>query len=186
MAQQQQDSMFGDDINSTPIAKLQQMPAMTTKAEMGPVEPPVYNPTVELQQQQKHVRFADDDDYEDDYIRDKSKKKKDRRHRKHRHKSRDLYPMAAQYYPQYPVAAPVPPPVAEAAVPKKTKVLELLHTYGHRAVVFALFVGVLWYYRKLASFPYVGSNGYVTTVGTLGIALAASGIYGVIESLLDN
>ena len=82
------------------------------------------------------------------------------------------------------MAPPVPQqPIAE----KKTKkFFELLHVYGHRLVVFVLFMVVLWYYRKLATFPYIGSDdGYVNVVGSLGIALAASGIYGVIESLLD-
>lgn len=182
MSQQQDSGMFGDDINSTPISKLQQIPMMTSKSDVGmaPVEPPIYNPTVEVQQQQKRVTFVEEEDDDDDIYHEKRAKKERRRHR-HREKQQ----WAPQYYPQLQMMAP--PPVQEPVQEKKTKkVLELLRVYGHRLVVFVLFMAVLWYYRKLATFPYIGSDdGYVNVIGSLGLSIAASGIYGIIESLMD-
>lgn len=184
MSQQQDSGIFGDDINSTPISKLQQIPMMTSKSDpgMAPVEPPVYNPTVEVQQQQKRVSFASEDD-----VYDEKEAKKERRHRR-RESRRDQQqqwrgPPVPQYYPQL---APPPMPLAPPAPAHKTKkILEVLHVYGHRLVVFVLFMAVLWYYQKLASFPYIGANGYVSAVGSFGVALAASGVYGIVESLMD-
>lgn len=181
--QQDNNSMFGDDINSTPISKLQQIPMMTSKSDpgMAPVEPPVYNPTVEDQQrqQQKRVTFALEDD-----VYDEKEAKKKRRHRRRHHRDQQQQqwvPPVPQYYPQL-----APPPVPPAPVHKTKKILEVMQVYGHRLVVFVMFMVVLWYYRKIASFPYVGGgNGYVSTMGSVGVALAASGVYGIVESLLD-
>lgn len=180
MSQQQDSGMFGDDINSTPISKLQQIPMMTSKSDAGmaPVEPPIYNPTVEVQQPQKRVTFVEEEDDDDVYHEKRAKKER----RRHRHREKQQW--APQYYPQLQVAPPVPQqPIQE----KKTKkIFEMLHVYGHRLVVFVLFMAVLWYYRKLATFPYIGSDdGYVNVIGSLGLSIAASGIYGIIESLMD-
>lgn len=186
MSQQDNNSIFGDDINSTPISKLQQIPMMTSKSDAGmaPIEPPMYNPTVETQQQ-KRVTFAEDDDVYDD----KRAKKERRHHRKKSHYQEQQQQWAPpQYYPQLQLPQQIqPPPPAPPIQEKKTKkVLELLQVYGHRIVVFVLFIAILWYYRKLASFPYIGTgDGYINVVGSVGISLAASGIYGIIESLLD-
>jgi hypothetical protein len=178
MSQQQDTGLFGDDINSTPISKLQQIPMMTSKSDPGmvPVEPPVYNPTVDLPQQPKRVTFADESDSDD------SKRKSKKREKRHRHRHEP------QIVPQYYMMPPPPPAAAMPSEPtsKKKRVFEVLQQYGHRLIIFVLVMAVLWYYRKLATFPYVGNGvGYVSTLGSAGIALAVSGTYGIIESLLD-
>ena len=157
MAAQQDQKMFGDDINSTPLTSLQ--PVMTSKADAGnvPLEPPVYNPNVPPAEE-KRVRFADDVQQQP-------------RHQQPRQR----------YYPQhYTQQQPQQQP------PKKKKLLELFGLYGQHMVVFALVFAVLWYYSTFAATSYFGNGtGYVSLVGGLLLASASSGVYGVSKHLLD-
>lgn len=164
MAQQQETSMFGDDINSTPIAKLQ-IPVMTSKADSGapPLEPPVYNPTVE--QQPKRVRF------EDPPVKPLHQQPKPEPPR---------YQRPMYMYP------PPPPPPAPAQQPEKKKFVKLLGAYSHHLVVFGLIVGLLWYYGKFASFQYMGNGaGHLSVLGIVALAGSSAGIYGLAKHLLD-
>lgn len=166
MAQQEQ-KLFGDDINSTSLASLQQLPAMTSKADGGnvPLEPPVYNPSVPVEE--KRVRFEETQQHHP---------QPQRQH----HRPRYQQQQQQQYY-QPP---PPPPPLVEP--PKKRKIVELLGTYGQHMIVFALVFAILWYYSTFASTSYFGNGtGYVSVIGGLLLASISSGIFGISKHLLD-
>jgi hypothetical protein len=172
MAAQQDQKMFGDDINSTPLTSLQ--PVMTSKADAGnvPLEPPVYNPNVPPAEEKRFaedarrtVRFAEHTDT---------------RQQRHHQPRQRYYPQQQQYIQQQPQQPQQPPPQ------KKKKLLELLGTYGQHMVVFALVFAVVWYYSTFAATSYFGNGtGYVSLMGGLFLASASSGVYGVSKHLLD-
>lgn len=155
--------MFGDDINSTPLVSLQQLPAMTSKADTGnvPLEPPVYNPNVPVGKEKKRVRFADE-----------------QRQRRQPQQRQRYYP-SQQQQPLY-IQQPEQPQEK-----KKGRIVELLGVYGQHVVVFALVFAVIWYYSKFAATSYFGNGtGYVSLMGTLFLASLASGVYGVSKQVL--
>lgn len=159
-------SVFGDDINSTPISKIQLPPvaAVQSKGDAPPLQPPIYKPevaTADEQNVQKQVTFDDTQ-----YVREIPARRKKR--------STMQAPWA-----QYADVPPLPPP------PKKNRVLGTLMRFSHHIVVFALFVIALWYHAKLAAMPYIGTGYALTIPGILAISLAAAGAYGIIESIVD-
>jgi len=186
MAAPQQDTMFGDDINSTPLTKLQQMPAMSSKNDPGapgPLEPPVYSPTVQLEHPQhsappppKQGRFQDDDLQAD--------RRQDRRSRRREREQRDKYRYMMPPPPVYQLHPPAPqqPPPAKSA-----KLAVLLRSYGHPLLVFALVLVVLWYHPRVAGMPYLGTpeGAGLSTLGKVAAAFCAAGAYGALESLVD-
>ena len=177
MAAQQDQKMFGDDINSTPLTSLQ--PVMTSKADAGnvPLEPPVYNPTVPAEEKRfadtrRTVRFADTRRTEQQQQRQRYYPQQQQRQR--------YYPQQQQYVQQPQQQQPQQQPP-----PQKKKLLELLGAYGQHMVVFALVFVVVWYYSKFAATSYLGNGtGYVSLMGGLLLASASSGVYGVSKHLL--
>lgn len=178
-------SMFGDDINATNINSLTMPPhaAMSSKNDIGPLEPPIYSPSVEMQQRrvtfddEPHIqeipRRADlvaDEDRRRDRDRDRSR---DRSRRRDRRSSRSSQSSSKTKKSE--------------KKPKKTRrIVQLASEYAHRAVVAALVLVLLWYHPKIAALPYVG-NGYgnLNVVAIFGISIATAGAYGVVESILD-
>jgi len=177
MAAQQDQKMFGDDINSTPLTSLQ--PVMTSKADAGnvPLEPPVYNPNVPPAEEK---RFADDARRTVRFAEHTRQQRQQRQQRQHQPRQR--------YYPQQqqPLYIQQPPEQPPQQPQKKKKLLELLGTYGQHMVVFALVFAVMWYYSTFAATSYFGNGtGYVSLMGGLFLASASSGVYGVSKHLLD-
>ena len=195
MAAPQQDTMFGDDINSTPLTKLQQMPAMSSKNDPGapgPLEPPVYSPTVQLEHPQhpapppppKQVRFQDDD-LQNDLQNDRrlQKDRRSRRREREQRKQRDQYRYMMPPQPVY----QFPPQQQQQPPAKAAKLAVLLRSYGHPLLVFALVLVVLWYHPRVAGMPYLGAPGGagLSTLGKVAAAFCAAGAYGALESLVD-
>lgn len=156
---------FGDDINSTPIASIQQ-PAMSSRKDAPPVEPPVYDPNVSFPEE-RHVRFD---------IPEKTHKKK----KKHRRERRDHREPQYMWQPPPVPPAPVPPPPS-----KKKKLLEFLMSHSHAMVVFALTALVLWYLPRIANLPYLGGAEGLSTVGIAFTAVAVAVAYSIFETLVD-
>ena len=171
-------SVFGDDINSTPIGKLTMPPmSMSSKNDPGapgPVEPPVYSPVVETG---RHVTF-DDHDYIQEIPSRKSKKSKDKKSKKAK-KAVSMPAFHPGYWPAGPPQPPAPPPK------KQKKIFVLAAAYAHQIAVAALMVIALWYYPKIVAFPYVGDTVHMTTLGIAAVAAAAGVAYGVIEHIVD-
>ena len=173
-------SVFGDDINSTPIGKLTMPPmSMSSKNDPGapgPVEPPVYSPVVETG---RHVTF-DDHDYVQEIPSRKSKKSKDKKSKKAK-KAVSMPAFHPGYWPAGPPRAAAPPPK------KQKKIFVLAAAYAHQIAVAALMVIALWYYPKIVAFPYMGdgSGMQMSTVGIAAVAAAAGVAYGVIEHIVD-
>lgn len=171
-------SVFGDDINSTPIGKLTMPPmSMSSKNDPGapgPVEPPVYSPVVETG---RHVTF-DDHDYVHEIPSRKSKKPKKPK------KSKKLPPSMPAFHPGYWPAGPPQPP---ARPQKQKRIFVLAAAYAHQIAVAALMIIALWYYPKIVAFPYMGDSSgmQMSTVGIAAVAAAAGVAYGVIEHIVD-
>lgn len=169
---------FGDDINSTPISNLQMAPQMTSRTDSGaqPLVPPIYSPTVDLPPQQRHVSFQDpiDSDLETSRSRRKRSRSKRSHHESHHESRREPY----YDYPQLQV------PQLPQQQPKK-KLFRLLHEYRHQIAIFVIVVILLWYYPRIAQFPYVGNGSGLTMLGLCvvpsGAALAYAGAEYVLE-----
>lgn len=172
-------SVFGDDINSTPIGKLTMPPmSMSSKNDPGapgPVEPPVYSPVVETG---RHVTF-DDHDYVQEIPSRKSKKSKAKKSKK---EAKNAMSMPA-FHPGYWPAGPPQPPARPQK--KQKRIFVLAAAYAHQIAVAALMIIALWYYPKIVAFPYMGDTVQMSTVGIAAVAAAAGVAYGVIEHIVD-
>jgi hypothetical protein len=180
----QQQSLFSSsgDINATDINSLTMPPHMSSKNDIGapgPLEPPIYSPSVDMQQQRRvtfdetpHIQeiphradLAADEDRRRVRSRDRDRiRRRDRRSSSKTSKTKK-----------------------SEKKPKKTRrIVQLASEYAHRAVVAALVLVLLWYHPKIAALPYVG-NGYgnLNVLAIVGISIATAGAYGVVESILD-
>jgi hypothetical protein len=171
-------SVFGDDINSTPVSKLTMPPQPTVQSKAGqpPLEAPVYSPDVP--ERSRHVTFDDRD-----YVREIPAREKSR----HRRGSRRY---VAPPQPQQPVQQPYYdlrplPPAPPAPRTKLQRAADLLRAWGHQLAVFAIVLAALWNYARMASWPYVGNGAALTSLGTVAISLSVAGVYGVIKHVID-
>ena len=182
-------SVFGDDINSTPIGKLTMPPmSMSSKNDPGapgPVEPPVYSPVVDTGGSGRHVTF-DDHDYVQEIPSRGSRGSRGSRKSKKSKKAKKMPPSMPAFHPGY---WPAGPPRAAPARPQKKqkRIFALAAAYAHQLTVAVLMVIVLWYYPKIVAFPYLGdgSGMHMSTVGIAAVAAAAGVAYGVIEHIVD-
>ena len=181
-----QQSMFGDDINATDINSLTMPPhaAMSSKNDIGapgPLEPPIYSPSVDMQQRRvtfdetphiQEIPHRADLVADEDRRRDRSRDR-ERSRRRDRRSSRSGRGSSKTKKSE--------------KKPKKTRrIVQLASEYAHRAVVAALVLVLLWYHPKIAALPYVG-NGYgnLNVLAIFGMSIAVAGMYGVIESIID-
>lgn len=174
--EQSKDSVFGDDINSTPISKLQ---PMVSSNKGRPLEVPVYDPSVE--QTQTAVK-----------PKPKHKTKKQRtstKQQKIKTPPDGLYPNGLYpngLYPNalYPNALyPAPQPTEQTQTRKRLFVY--FERYKHQLGVFALVMALLWYLPKLATLPYVGGTPTLSTTGKAVAALVLAGVYGVYKHIVE-
>lgn len=164
--EQQQTSIFGDDINSTPISNLQPMqPMVQTKKDAPPVEPPIYDPNPPAPIA-KRVHFE-----EPVY-------KKPRKEKRNVVAPPLVPEYASLFHQQF-----NPPPVPEA--PKPRKIVQLLESYGTYMTVFALVVVALWYMPRVAAMPYVGTGSGLSILGIIAVALGVASSFGIISSVLE-
>ena len=174
-------SVFGDDINSTPVSKIQLPPmSMSSKNDgSGPLQMPVYKPEVDMGDHQRRVSFDDTQ-----YVRE-IPGRRERKHRSSRSRSRrDDDDGRDGSWGQQMQQMLVQPPVEEK--PKRKKIFELAARYGHAFAVFFLTLIVLWYYPRISTMPYMGSGaGGLSVLGIFGVSFAVSGVYGVVEAIVD-
>lgn len=156
--QTQQASIFGDDINSTPITKLQ--PMVQTKKDALPVEPPMYDPNPPAPPVPKRVRFE-----EPEQTRPRSKTKDPS--------------YANMFHQQFAPPPPPPPP------PKPRKIVQLFESYGTYMIVFVLVAIALWYAPKISTMPYLGTGHGLSILGTLALSTAVSTSFGIVSSVMD-
>lgn len=187
----EQQSMFGDDINATNINSLTMPPhaAMSSKNDIGapgPLEPPIYSPSVEIQQQRR-VTFDDEPHIQEiprraDLVADEDRRRdRDRSRRRDRHSSRRSSRSSSRSR-----SSSHAPEKMSKKKPKTRRIVQLASEYAHRAVVAALVCIILWYYPKIAALPYVGTGyGHLRMLAIFGISVAAAGTYGIVESILD-
>jgi hypothetical protein len=176
-------SVFGDDINATPVSKLN-VPSMVVTSRKdadaagGKLEMPVYNPdqyNTDNSQQNKSVRFDETPSVREIPRREYSNEPPQRQPQRQRQVQRQRQPQ-----PQ-----PTPPPRRKR---QSKKIFRMLARYSHALIVLALVVIALWYHaRVVAAAPSFLSNGRELTM--LGIAVAGVGtatMYGVVEHVVDN
>jgi hypothetical protein len=176
MAQQQDtQKLFGDDINSTALTNLQQLPVMTSKADTGnvPLELPVYNPNMPIEE--KRVRFSNPPEQ-------KPKPHRRRLPQPRRPQSQPQFlPPQPQFLPPQPQFLPPQPQKTES------RILNFLGSYRQHLVVFVMVFAVLWYYSTLAATSYFGNGtGYVSLMGGIFLASASSTIYGVTQHVFGG
>lgn len=179
-----QQSLFSSsgDINATDINSLTMPPhaAMSSKNDIGapgPLEPPIYSPSVDMQQ--RRVTFDDEPHIQEiphraDLVADEDRRR-DRSRRRDRRSSRSSRSSRGSKTKK------------SEKKPKKTRrIVQLASEYAHRAVVAALVLVMLWYHPKIAALPYLG-NGYgnLNVLAIFGMSIAVAGMYGVIESIID-
>ena len=167
---------FGEDINATPLTKLQ--PTVSTKKDMTPLDMPVYNPRIETEPAydeseppEKQVRFA----------RPVARRPPQQRrpHRRIDERKRFQKPTATFR------RSIGPPPVSAPAPEEKThKVARFLQDYGGRILVFVLVLLVVFLYQKMIAVPYIGNGQRVTFIGSVFLASAASGVWGLAGAFL--
>ena len=181
----QQQSLFSSsgDINATDINTLTMPPhaAMSSKNDIGapgPLEPPIYSPSVDMQQ--RRVTFDDEPHIQEiprraDLVADEDRRRARSRDRSRR-RDRDRHSRRSSSKTK-----------KSEKKPKKTRrIVQLASEYAHRAVVAALVLVLLWYYPKIAALPYVGNGyGHLNMVAIVGISVATAGAYGIVESILD-
>ena len=178
MADDSSTSMFGDDINSTPLSKLGigagggGVPSMTvtSRKDEPPLAPPMYTADVpglsgapqpqHQQHQPKHVSFDTQD-----YVQE--------------------IPGRHQTPRQQPQYRRVSRGGGGGGGGKKKKLVAFVSAYAHPLTVAVLMVVVLWYYPQAARLPYASHAGYLTTLGILGVGVASAVTYGVVEHIVD-
>lgn len=173
------ESVFGDDINSTPVSKLQ--PAMHSKKNDAPLDVPVYNPDPPVEE--KKVRFEEPPQQRPiPKKRPPPKRPPPRRpppQRQFREPPTRQYREPPMYYD--------PPPVVENPPPVETKMSALsrvINSYGKHAVVFFMIVLCLYMYPKIASIPYFGNTIRMSWIGILITASGAAGINAMTSTVL--
>ena len=181
-------SVFGDDINATPVSKLN-VPSMVVTSRKdadaagGKLEMPVYNPDQYNTSQQnksagfdtKSVRFDETPSVREIPPRNYSNERQPQPRRQSQPQRQVQRQRQRQRQPQPP--------------PRRTKkIFRMLAQYSHALIVLALVVIALWYHaRVVAAAPSFLSNGRELTM--LGIAVAGVGtatMYGVVEHVVDN
>lgn len=159
-------SVFGDDINSTLVSKLQ--PAVHSKRNDAPLDPPIYNPDPPIEE--KQVRFADEQPKQQ-LRRPPQKRPPPRRP-----------PQKRVYYA--PLVEP-PPYIKEPEPETKASVLsKLIDQYGKHAVIFVLILVCLYMYPRISSVPYMGNALRMSWLGILITAGSATGINAVTSKVL--
>jgi hypothetical protein len=178
----QQQSLFSSsgDINATDINTLTMPPhaAMSSKNDIGapgPLEPPIYSPSVDMQQ--RRVTFDETPHVQEiprraDLVADEDRRRarsRDRSRYRDRRSSRSSKSNKSGKKP-----------------PNTRRIVQLAAEYAHRAVVAALVLVLLWYHPKIAALPYLG-NGYgnLNVLAIFGMSIATAGMYGAVESIID-
>jgi len=173
---------FGDDINATPLSKLQ--PSIVSKKDMGPIDMPTYNPSIPEDPeppQQRRVQFASQTKGKQRPVKYR-KPQRAQRPREFRRTSMDNSmddSMNDSMNQRFQFQQPTSPPKE-----KTHRAVQFLSDYGGRIFVFVLILLVLFMYPKVAIVPYIGNGNKVTFLGSVFLASAASGAYGLGSAFL--
>ena len=162
---------------------------------MTPLDMPTYNPTVDTgdDRHDRHDRQDRRADRHDRSARMRSARgRSERSHRRDRRvrfrdgdvrerrtiNQRHAFKQPSAQYPQ-PYTTTRVPDVVEQKTEKTQRALRFLSEYGGRLFVFILVLVVLFLYQKMAAVPYIGNGQKVTFVGSVFLASAVSGAWGV-------
>jgi len=182
-------SVFGDDINATPVSKLN-VPSMVVTSRKdadaagGKLEMPVYNPD-QYNTENKSVRFDETPSVREIPRREYSNERQPQPRRRSVDYIQPVPQRQVQRQSRHFLPQPTPPPRRKR---QSKKIFRMLARYSHALIVLALVVIALWYHaRVVAAAPSFLSNGRELTM--LGIAVAGVGtatMYGVVEHVVDN
>ena len=194
MADDKSTSLFGDDINATPLDKLVHAPTrfpseMTSRKSAPPLEPLAYNPTVPVddpppQHQPQHH-------HQQELRQRKRPPPPPPQQQQHKYQATMPPPPAPQpYMPQAPYAPqyyPVAAPQASqpAAAQPKSGWLAKLERHGRAMAVAFLVFAVVWYalphVTRVAWLLHPSGTG-VSMSGALGLAVITAVLFGMVDS----